>query len=298
MARVSIPELEVTGNTPETVFSQIMLLAESATERLSASHRKNDLSDAIGTLLAMGQKFLKQANSLHTLANMEQDATSCYGLIRMQADNLCVMYRIFANKDEDEKTFRYLLYFLDGNRKRKETLSCDYQYDGHCAKEEYDSIHKQVCSAIANAESVIDTCLKLLNNHPYNIQNPTLFQKIVDAGNWKYESFDAIQTKPKRQTWEDLYAQIDIRPNIQSFYSYTSQYVHGLSNSLLLGETPDDFYTIKCIGISLLGKYWELLNSIFGKQIVVNAATPAIMAFVQQCMKEYLSGKQETGKYL
>ena len=278
MSRITIPEMEATGHTPESAFSQIMLLAESATKSLSVDHRKNDLTDAIGTLLYMGQNFLKQAKSLQTLAEQEQDAMSCYGLIRMQADNLCVMYRIYANKDEVETKFRYLLYFLDGNRKRKEALSFDYQYDGHCTKEEYDSIHKQVGSAIANAESVINTCLKLLDNHPYKTLNPTLFQKIVDAGNWKYETFDATLTKPKRQTWEDLYAQIDIRQNIQSFYSYTSQYVHGLSNSLLLGETSDDFYAIKHFGISLLGKYLELLYLLFGKQTVFNAAAPTILA--------------------
>ena len=292
MAKVSIPELEATGHTPETAFSQIMLLAESATESLSVGHRKNDLTDAVGTLLDMGRLFLKQAKSLQSLAEQEQDAVSCYGLIRMQADNLCVMYRIYANKDETETTFRYLLFFLDGNRKRKEVLSIDYQYDGYCTKEEYDSIHNQVISARANAENIIETCLKLLDNHPYKKLNPTLFQKIVDTSNWKYESFDATLNKPQKQNWKDLYALIDNRPNIQSFYSYTSQYVHGLSNSLLLGDSTDDFYSIKCIGISLLGKYWELLNLLFGKQNVVNAATPTVMAFVQQCMNEYLSGKK------
>lgn len=292
MAKVSIPEMEATGHTPETAFSQIMLLAESATKSLSVGHRKNDLTDAIGTLLYMGQNFLKQAQSLQTLAEQEQDAVSCYGLIRMQADNLCVMYRIFANKDETETTFRYLLYFLDGNRKRKETLSFDYQYDGYCTKEEYDSIHNQVISARANAECMIETCLRLLDNHPYKTLNPTLFQIIVDKSNWKYKTFDATLTKPQKQTWKDLYALIDIRPNIQSFYSYTSQYVHGLSNSLLLGESTDDFYSIKCFGISLLGKYWELLNLLFGKQIVVNAAAPTLMTFIQKCMDEYVSGKK------
>ncbi len=292
MSRITIPEMEETGNTPETAFMQIMLLTESATKRLSVGHRKNDLTDAIGTLLYMGQNFLKQAQSLQTLAEQEQDAVSCYGLIRMQADNLCVMYRIYANKDEAETTFRYLLYFLDGNRKRKEALSFDYQYDGYCTKEEYESIHNQVVSARANAESIIETCLRLLDNHPYKVLNPTLFLKIVDNSNWKYESFDATLTKPKTQNWKDLYSLIDIRPNIQSFYSYTSQYVHGLSNSLLLGESTDDFYSIKCFGISLLGKYWELLNLLFGKQIVVNAAAPSVMAFIQKCMNEYLSGKK------
>ena len=123
MAKVSIPEMEATGHTPESTFAQIMLLAESATKSLSDGHRKNDLTDAIGTLLYMGQNFLKQAQSLQTLAEQGQDAVSCYGLIRMQADNLCVMYRIYANNDEVETTFRYLLYYLDGNRKRKEALS-------------------------------------------------------------------------------------------------------------------------------------------------------------------------------
>lgn len=292
MVKLSIPEMEANGHTPESAFSQIMLLVESATKRLSVGHRKNDLTDAVGTLLDMGQHFLKQAKSLQTLAEQEQDAVSCFGLIRMQADNLCVMYRIYANKDETETTFRYLLYFLDGNRKRKEVLSFDYQYDGHCAKEEYDSIFNQVVSARANAESMIETCLKLLDNHPYKTLNPTLFQKIVDNSNWKYESFDATLTKPKTQNWKDLYALIDIRSNIQSFYSYTSQYVHGLSNSLLLSESKDDFSSIKYIGISLLGKYWELLNLLFGKQIVIYAATPTVMAFIRQCKDEYLSGKK------
>lgn len=98
MARVSIPEMEATGHTPETAFQQIMLLAESATERLSVGHRKNDLTDATGMLLAMGQNFIKQAKSLMTLAELEQDVVTCHGLVRMQADNLCVMYRIYANK--------------------------------------------------------------------------------------------------------------------------------------------------------------------------------------------------------
>lgn len=53
MARVSIPEMGATGHTPETAFLQIMLLAESATKRLSVGHRKNDLTDATGMLLAM-----------------------------------------------------------------------------------------------------------------------------------------------------------------------------------------------------------------------------------------------------
>lgn len=282
MARVSIPEMEATGHIPEPGFSKLMLLAESATMRLSVGHRKNDLTDDIGTLLYMGQNFLKQAKSLHTLAEQEQDAMSCCGLIRMQADNLCVMYRIYANKNEAENTFRYYLYFLDGNKKRKEALSFDYQYDGHCTKEEYNFTNNQVISARANAESIIKICLRLLNNHPYKALNPSLFQKIVDNSNWKYESFDATLTKPKTQTWKDLYSLIDIRPNIQSFYSYTSQYVHGLSNSLLLGETSDDFYKIKRFGISLLGKYLELLYLLFGKQTVFNAAAPTILASSQR----------------
>lgn len=274
--------MEATGHIPEPGFSKLMLLAESATMRLSVGHRKNDLTDDIGTLLYMGQNFLKQAKSLQTLAEQEQDAVSCYGLIRMLADKLCVMYRIYANKDEFETKFRYLLYFLDGNKKRKEALSLYYQYDGHCTKEKYNFTNIQVISAITNAESTIKICLRQLNNHPYKALNPTLFQKIVDAGNWKYETFDATLTKPKTQTWKDLYSLIDIRPNIQSFYSYTSQYVHGLSNSLLLGETSDDFYKIKRFGISLLGKYWELLNLLFGKQTVFNAAAPTILASSQR----------------
>lgn len=81
MYRITIPEMEATDHTPESAFSQIMLLAESATKRLSVGHRKNDRTDAVGTLLYLGQNFLKQAQSLQTLAEQEKDAVSCYGLI-------------------------------------------------------------------------------------------------------------------------------------------------------------------------------------------------------------------------
>ena len=37
--------MEATGHTPESAFSQIMLLAESATKRLSVGHINNELPD-------------------------------------------------------------------------------------------------------------------------------------------------------------------------------------------------------------------------------------------------------------
>ncbi len=74
-----------------------------------------------------------------------------------------------------------------------------YQYDGYCTKEEYNSIHNQVISARENAESVIKTCLRQLDNRPYKALNPTLFKNIVDKSNWKYKSFDATLTKPQKQ---------------------------------------------------------------------------------------------------
>ena len=81
-----------------------------------------------------------------------------------------------------------------------------------------------------------------------------------------------------------------------AYWSVKAKYVTFLSIQYcppqLLGESTDDFYSIKCFGISLLGKYWELLNLLFGKQIVVNAAAPTVMAFIKQCMDEYMSGKK------
>jgi len=56
-----------------------------------------------------------------------------------------------------------------------------------------------------------------------------------------------------------------------AYWSVKAKYVTFLSiqycSPQLLGESTDDFYSIKCFGISLLGKYWELLNLLFGKQV-------------------------------
>ena len=70
MSRITIPEMEATGHTPESGFSKLMLLAESATMRLSVGHRKNDLTDMVTT---------KKGASVYLVYNAELKAIPAFG---------------------------------------------------------------------------------------------------------------------------------------------------------------------------------------------------------------------------
>ena len=70
MSRITIPEMEATGHTPESAFSQIMLLAESATKSLSVGHRKNDLTDMVTT---------KKGASVYLVYNAELKVIPAFG---------------------------------------------------------------------------------------------------------------------------------------------------------------------------------------------------------------------------
>ena len=70
MSRITIPEMEATGHIPEPGFSKLMLLAESATMRLSVGHRKNDLTDMVTT---------KKGASVYLVYNAELKVIPAFG---------------------------------------------------------------------------------------------------------------------------------------------------------------------------------------------------------------------------
>lgn len=278
--RIEVPEMKACGSTPFDLFQQVITIDESIVETLSERHSMNSIHDGVGILMNLSHKFLQIGRSFQLLATKGDDNVSCNSLLRIQADYLATMFLIFGAPTKDETIFRYLLYFLDGFHKRRNSLLTN---NIKPVNEELSRLKQNIDDAIENCDGGIKECEKELNNHPYKRVNEKLFKDILKNRQWKYKTFDSSLKKNEHYKWEDLYQLLDGRDSISSYYSYLSQYVHGLSNTLILEEKVDS-YSLFCFEICLLARFKELLERLYGKEeifeVINNVFTKNLETYV------------------
>jgi len=269
---IEVPEFKQSNTTPDELLLYLYQSSHYITNALAKGISMNNLHEPVGVLLNIGLKFLNISKSIQCLLSVAQDSISCFCLLRTQADYLSSLYLIFekSKNNPNDCKFRYLLYFLDGFQSRHEVLTehVKLENNGSITDEEFQKLKKQVEDADKNSLSGIKECKKLLDEHPYKQINAELFYNIVKDKAWKYKSFDSNIKKPNKYTWKELYSLLDSRDSISSFFSYLSQYVHGLLNAIIIEDSPENFYNIKCFEISLLSKYQDLLTTLYGKEII------------------------------
>lgn len=259
--KIEVPEMKACGCTPFDLFQNIITIDEYIVKKLSEGRSMNDLHDCVGILMNLSHKFLQIGRSFQMIATKGNDSVSCLSLLRIQADYLATMFLIFGAPTKEETSFRYLLYFLDGFHKRKEPLLTSRNV---FKNEEQLCLQQKIDNAIDNSNNGIKECEKELNKHPYKEINQKLFKEILKKRQWKYKTFDNSLTKVEYYAWKDLYKLLDTRDSVSSYYSYLSQYVHGLSNTLILEEEVNLDYLFS-FETSLLARFRELLERLYGK---------------------------------
>lgn len=263
---IKIPSFEASGETAISIFSKLLFIAKTVTNYLISYKGNFDVKDAVSFMLKVGDNFLNIAETFFDIAKTRRDSNSAFALFRVQADYLATLLLIFEGNSEDETKFRYLLYLIDGVSQRAESLKDIPQYNGDISKKDYDALVRQMTDAKENAQYVLDFCYNAINSHPYKQVNSKLFDKIVSNKQWKYKEFNDTLTKYEFFQWKDLYFLIDKRPDVASFISLCSHYVHGNVNSLLSDTEDDVFDPIVHFNAILIERYIEMLKTLYGKE--------------------------------
>lgn len=183
------------------------------------------------------------------------DYSSASIICRAIVDRIAILKLIFANTTELERSYRYYLYILDGMNERVKLLANEIKYDGNIDKDVFDSIERQVNSARKNTDDVISHCQYFLNSHPFAVRNRSFHQAVLKRAMWKYSEFGKLNSKgePCEYKWNQLYQLLDNRKSITSMYSnYLSQFVHGLSISILPdSNNSENLESLMCIATCL-----------------------------------------------
>lgn len=260
--RITIPECkEVFGddgdNNRTFLYVQIQLMI--MVRGLHEQYHHLGIGEPDYAETAIIDDAVRALSSFYTLADLRQDYNSCAVILRSLVDKIAVLKLIYANPNDCERTFRHLVYCLDGIEERNNMLDKRIVKNEHITDKEFQELDAQMEGARINTRDSISFITSEIQNHQYFNENPDWVRTVIGKKKiWQYREkfrYDSSGKKVPSYSWKEMYKLIDNREGIASFYSaYLSQFVHGLSlSSLLFHEDEDNFESLLSAGICLQG---------------------------------------------
>lgn len=224
--------------------------------------------DNLGSyVLGIVQKIILQFYSYKQVAEVVGDYNSAKALVRYMADSISSFIFVYDNKNPEEQKIRHCLYVLDGVKQSLEELSHPMVKTEYISDADFASLTKQYDDARENRISVKSYLIDQLNSYPLIQHYPTA-QTIIKYADWKYKDLSVKSSKDNRYTWNELYSFLSLNEESQSFISFLSQNVHGLSiSNLIVDATPENLEPLNSFVYHLI--HYGLLKScinLFGKE--------------------------------
>ncbi|MBJ2196180.1 MAG: hypothetical protein JFT11_10570 [Muribaculaceae bacterium] len=223
--------------------------------------------DNLGSyILGIIRKIILQFYSYKQVVESVNDYNSAMALVRFMADSICSFVLVYDHKNEDEQKIRHCLYVLDGVKKSLEELSYPIEKTDYISDEDYAVLKSQHDNAIKNREKIRDYMIRELNKFSLIKQNPTS-QTIIANADWKYKNITVKSTPKNRYSWNEMYSFLSLNEEGQSFISFLSQNVHGLSiSNLFVDGCQEDFEPLNSLVYHII--HYSLLRTcinIFGE---------------------------------
>lgn len=261
---ITIQELEDRNLSPEQFFRVICVITKYELAHIAEFHPSLAVNVIDDYPLQIVNRILVTANTLHTIIQQEQDYVVASSIIRSMADMLATYILIYDSVDVEERTLRHYLYIIDGLSKRLKLLPNELLNDGRLNDEEFFALKTQVEEARANYGQVKNLCIENIEKLSLSLSYPKQINELIGRGNWRFIDV----SKPKNAySWGKLYDMIGLKLDGQ-FISSLSEFVHGLSTSLLIMSIDYTTFTpVYCLAISLLGKMRELLYKGYAREL-------------------------------
>lgn len=208
-------------------------------------------------LIVTYTKLLRSLTTFHNLLTEKKDLMTTMCLIRIFADNI-VTIRLIYNEDNDNSNFRYFLFLLDGFTQQKKLL---------LKRRENTANATLIDSSLDKINTGMEFCIDEIEKHPYMTKNPSLTHKLIKDKAWRFKEFENCD-KYKNYTYSELYGKyLDNEKNVSLYFSYYSQFIHGLSISNLLENEDITFTALSYEGVNLTKLLSDFLIKYFNLKI-------------------------------
>ena len=262
---ISTPELDERNLSYEEFFRIIHVMFKHETGYLRQLHPIKSIADINSYPLTIIEKIVKIASTLHSVVILNKDYVVANIILRALADAISSLVLIYTETESDIKLLRHFLFIMDGLQGRINNLPVDLEYDGKIKKEEYDQLKKQISNAYNNYNEAYSFAINEIQNLLIYQTHKQTIDLLINKRNWKFK--DISESNIKYYSWTELYTYANLSLD-SKFFSLLSEFVHGLSTSnLLINNDYETFEPIFSIGASLIGKVFNLLNTLYSDEI-------------------------------
>lgn len=280
---ISIPELDERNLSAEEFFRVIYIMLVHEIEYLIELHPSLSINNLKDYPLQLAKRIVDSARTLHYVIEREHDYIVAFSIIRSIADMLAIFILIYGTQNIEERALRHYLYIIDGMKGRISLLPGELRNNGRLKKEEFEGLQKQIKNAKQNYCSAVDMCIRQIKALLLYSQNTQYIDVLIEKNNWKFKKI----VHPKESyKWNQMYDLINLKVDGE-FFSSLSDFVHGLSTSLLVVDIDTTtFEPIYGIAISLLGKLREVLDKLYVKDIAI-VREKMLSVLVDEAMPEH-----------
>jgi hypothetical protein len=178
---------------------------------------------------------LKSFDTMLKVVEEHHDCVTANCILRMLADCVAVFRLIYMEPDKDIRMFRHCLYVIDGCKENLAVLPEELEaVDDSMPDIELQNIRNGIKFNRKHREDMIKDVNEILAHSPLKTKDEKAFNKIVEDRNWKFKEFKYTkQPRDNQYRMSDLYKMI-MRFEDQDYFSFLSQYAHGLSMSNLV----------------------------------------------------------------
>lgn len=261
---ISIPELDERNLTTEEFFRVIYVMLVHEMDYLMEFHSSEAINNIVDYPLQLAKRIVDTARSLYYVIEELHDYVVASTIVRSIADMLSTFILVYGGDNIEEKALRHYLYIIDGMQRRLSLFPNDLTNDGRLKDREFEGLCCQIQRAKQNYSQTVSICKIEIQSLELYSANPESVDKLVEKGNWRFKNINYPKDFYK---WNEMYDFIDIKLN-RKFISSLSDFVHGLSTSLLVVNLDaTTFEPVYGVSISFLYKLREHLERLYSNDM-------------------------------
>ena len=252
---------------PKLVFDRIYDLVSFELENLCLKYSVGAVDNIESYKIGVLKKILLTIKSLSVVIEHSKDFPTAAAILRIIADSLSSYYLIYKKSKGEESLLRHYLFLIDGMQNRIIILKKNNPQPNNVISIEVNNIIKREKNTqIQESEKVVEYCKKQIENLSIYNEHKTLIDIFLSKpkDSWKYKSLVKYNPMFPNFTWNKMYSFIYKNKDVPTFFSFLSEFAHGLSASNLLFDNESRTFTpIYVYSISILEKIKNIVENDF-----------------------------------
>ena len=254
-------------DNPQPVFDGLYNFVSLKLGILCSNYPVSAIDNINGYRVGFLKKILNTIESLRVVIEISKDYPTSSAILRIIADHFATYFLIYKRSEGEESKLRHYLFIIDGMEDRIQGMrKINPQPNIIVSHERNNIIKNNMNSKMQESINVVKYCVEQVKHlHVYK-EHQTLIDSFLSKPKdmWKYKSLDDYDSKSPKFSWKKMYSFVYDNKDVPTFFSYLSEFAHGLSASnLVFDKEPITFVPIYIYAILLLRKIKNVVENDF-----------------------------------